>query len=56
MLKSDYVLYSQRGRSPTQSAKTRHGIDCGSDQELLIVKSGLKLKKVGKTLGHSGMI
>ena len=32
-----------------QSAKTRLGADCGSDQELLIAKFRLKLKKVGKT-------
>ena len=32
-----------------QSAKTRPGADCGSDHELLIAKSRLKLKKVGKT-------
>ena len=31
-----------------QSAKTRLGADCGSDHELLIAKSRLKLKKVGK--------
>ena len=31
------------------SAKTRTGADCGSDQELLIAKFRLKLKKVGKT-------
>ena len=29
--------------------------DCGSDHELLIAKFRLKLKKVGKPLGHSGM-
>ena len=29
--------------------KTRLGADCGSDQELLITKFRLKLKKVGKT-------
>ena len=29
--------------------KTRPGDDCGSDHELLITKSRLKLKKVGKT-------
>ena len=29
--------------------KTRLGTDCGSDQELLIAKFRLKLKKVGKT-------
>ena len=30
-------------------SKTRPGLDCGSDHELLIVKFRLKLKKVGKT-------
>ena len=45
----DYILCSQRRKSPVQSAKTRLGADCGSDYELLIVKSRLKLKKVGKT-------
>ena len=32
-----------------QSAKTRPGAHCGSDNELLIAKFRLKLKKVGKT-------
>ena len=32
-----------------QSAKTRLEANCGSDHELLIAKSRLKLKKVGKT-------
>ena len=45
--KSD--LCSQRWRSSIQSAKTRHGTDCGSDHELLIAKFKPKLKKVGKT-------
>ena len=36
-------------------AKTRPGTDCGSDHELLIAKFRLKLNKIGKTLGHSGM-
>ena len=45
----DYILCSQRWRSPIQSAKTRPGADCGSDHELLIAKLRLKLKKVGKT-------
>ena len=31
------------------SAKTRPGADCGLDNELLIAKFRLKLKKVGKT-------
>ena len=39
----------QPWRSSIQSAKTRPGADCGSDQELLIAKFRLKLKKVGKT-------
>ena len=38
-----------RWRSSTQSAKPRLGTDCGSDNELLINKFRLKLKKVGKT-------
>ena len=33
----------------TVSKKTRLGVDCGSDHELLIAKFRLKLKKVGKT-------
>ena len=57
ILKSDYILCSQRWRRfiqsaktrPIQSAKTRPGDDCGSDHELLIPKFRLKLRKVGKT-------
>ena len=30
-------------------SKTRPGVDCGSDYDLLIAKFRLKLKKVGKT-------
>ena len=30
-------------------AKTRQGADCDSDQELIIAKFRLKLKKIGKT-------
>ena len=45
----DYILCSQRRKSPVQSAKTRLGADCGSDHKLLIAKFRLKLKKVGKT-------
>ena len=33
-----------------QSPETRPGTDSGSDHELLIAKSRLKLKKVGKTI------
>ena len=52
---TDYMLCSQKWRSSIQSAKTRLGADCGSDHELLIANFRLKLKKVGKTLDHSGM-
>ena len=45
----DYILRSQRWRSSIQSAKTRWGVDCGSDHEPLIAKFRLKLKKVRKT-------
>ena len=45
----DYILCSQRWRSSIQSAKTRLGLDCGSEHEHLIAKFRLKLKKVGKT-------
>ena len=45
----DYILCSQRWKSSIQSAKTRLEADCGSDNELLIAKFRLKLKKVGKT-------
>ena len=45
----DYILCSQRWRSSIQSAKTRPGVDCGSDHELLIAKFRLILKKVGKS-------
>ena len=54
--KSDWLYSLQpKIRSSIQSTKTRPGADCGSDHELLITKFRLKLKKVGKTLDHSGM-
>ena len=37
----DYILCNQRWRSSIQSAKTRPGADCGSDNELLIPNSYL---------------
>ena len=43
------ILCSQRWRSSILSAKTSLRPDCGSDNELLIAKFRLKLKKVGKT-------
>ena len=51
----DHTLCHQNWRSSIQLARTRLGADCGSDHELLIAKFRLKLKKVGKTLDHSGM-
>ena len=45
----DYILCSWRLRSSIQSGKRIIGDNCGSDHELLIAKSRLKLKKVGKT-------
>ena len=51
----DDILQNQRWRCSIQSAKTGTGPDCGSNHELLIAKFRLKLKKVGKPLGHSGM-
>ena len=45
----EYILWSQRWISSIQSAKTRLGADCGSDNVLLIAKFRPKLKKVGKT-------
>ena len=47
-----YILCSQRWKSSIQSAKTRRGVDCGSDHELLIAKFRFKLKKVRKTSRH----
>ena len=41
----DYTLCSQRWRSSIQSAKTRLGVDCGSDHELLIAKFRHKLEE-----------
>ena len=46
----DYILCSQRQRSSIQSAKTRPGANCGSDNELLTAKFKQKLKKVGKPI------
>ena len=47
--KIDYIFCSQRCTSSIQSAKTRLRADCGPDDEVLIAKFILKLKKVGKT-------
>ena len=44
----DYVLCNQRWRTSIQSAKTRLGTDCGSDNELVIAKFRLIFKKLGE--------
>ena len=49
----DFILCSQRWRSSIQPAKIRPGADCGSDEELLITKFRLKLKKVQKAIRTS---
>ena len=43
------IFFAAKGGETIQSAKTRLGADSGSDDELLIAKFRLKLKKVGKT-------
>ena len=45
-----YILCRQRWWSSKQSEETRWRADCGSDDELLIAKFRLKLKKVRKTI------
>ena len=49
MIPAHTSRYNGQWRRSIQSAKTRLGADCGLDQELLIDKFRLKLKKVGKT-------
>ena len=42
------IFFAAKGGETIQSAKTRLGVDCGSDHELHIIKFRCKLKKVGK--------
>ena len=44
--KIGYILCSQRWKSCIQSAKTRPGADCGSDNQLLIAKYRLQFSSV----------
>ena len=44
-----HFFCSQRWRNSRKSARTRPGANCGLDNQLLIGKFRLKLKKVGKT-------
>ena len=43
------IFFAAGDGEALQSGKTRPGVDCGSDHELLIAKFRLQLKKVGKT-------
>ena len=44
------ILFAARdAEGSIQPAKTKPGVDCGSDHQLLIANFRLKLKKVGKT-------
>ena len=43
------IFFAAKDGETIESAKTRLGVDCSSDHELLIAKFRLKLKKVGKT-------
>ena len=45
----DYILCSWRWKSSTQSAETKLGSDCGSNQQLFTAKFRFKLKKVRET-------
>ena len=51
VLKSDWLYSLAKDGDAIQSAKTRPGADCRWDHELIIAKSILKLKIVGKTAG-----
>ena len=44
------IFFAAKDGETIQSAKTRLEVDCGSDNELLIAKFRLKLKKVEKTI------
>ena len=46
---TDYILCSQRWRSPIQSTQRIPEAECGSDYEPLLAKFRLRLKKIGKT-------
>ena len=53
------ALHSQKKKkkkTKKQTKKTGPGVDCGSEHELLTAEFRLKLKKVEKTTGHSGII
>ena len=43
------IFFAAKYGEALYSVKSRLGVDCGSDHELLIVKFRLRLKKAGKT-------
>ena len=43
------IFFAAKDGEALYSSKTKPGVDCGSDHELLIAKVSVKLKKVGKT-------
>ena len=45
----DYILTQQRWRSSLFSAKTYPGADCGSDHELLVATTEMKMRKTKKS-------
>ena len=45
------IFFAAKYGEALYSVKSRLGVDCGSDHELLIAKFRLKLKKVGNTAG-----
>ena len=45
----DYIFVQLKMEKHHSVSKTRPGADCGSDHELPVGKSRLKLKKVGET-------
>ena len=47
--KIDYIISSQRQRTPIWSAQTRPGADSDSDHQFLTAKFRFKLKNVGRT-------
>ena len=52
-----YTVRKQTNKQTNkQTKKTGPGVDCGSEHELLTAEFGLKVKKVEKTTGHSGII
>ena len=54
MMEKLYTV-SKKKKKKERKKQNKTGADCDSDHELLIAKFRLKLKRVGKPLGHSDM-